>query len=220
MCPSNHTQDDMAEAREIVGRVPERKADGRDAPPSRYPKDPEAYADPENWKYPVHTPFHARAARRYFDRPENRKKYTLEERKYIDWRINEALKRYGVIEGREEEDRRVPFDKDVEEMDLHELLVYFVGKDRLKRAAEIPAREVTLERVPGSIAGTVKEYPVRIDLEDKRIIHNCGDWQRRSGVGLLCKHLGRVFQVLPEHEAIRILRRLVQEREKWIFQVG
>jgi hypothetical protein len=210
----------MAEGQEIVGRVPERKPDGREGPPRNYPKDPEAYADPRNWKYPVHTPFHARAARRYFDRPENRRKYTPEERKYIDWRIDEALKRFGVIEGREEEDRRVPFDKEVEEMDLHDLLLYMVGGDRLRRAAEIPAQEVTLERRPGSIAGTVKEYPVRIDLQDKRIIHNCGDWQRRSGVGLLCKHLARVFQVLPEQEAVRILRRLVRERERWIFQVG
>ncbi|HKW43241.1 MAG TPA: DUF6582 domain-containing protein, partial [Thermoplasmata archaeon] len=63
---------------------PSRKRDGRLGPPERYPKDPEKYGDPANWKYPVHTPFHARAARRYFNEPRNRAKYTPEEQAYID----------------------------------------------------------------------------------------------------------------------------------------
>ncbi len=210
----------MAQLQDIVGKVPEKKPDGRESPPKNYPKDPDAYADPKNWKYPVHTPFHARAARRYFDRPENRRKYTEAERRYIDSRINGALRRFGVIEGREEEDRPVPFDRPVEEMDLHDLLVFLVGEDRLERAGEIPKREVVVERQPGTLAAVVKEYPIRIDLRDKRIIHNCGDWQRRSGVGLFCKHLGKLFLTLPEHESVRLLRRIIKDREKWIFQVS
>lgn len=65
--------------RMTVGKIPERKDDGREGPPEGYPKDLKHYADPANWKYPVHTPFHARAARRYFDQPENRAKYDEEE---------------------------------------------------------------------------------------------------------------------------------------------
>src|SRR5437773_8189202 len=82
-------------ARTLYGRVggahwmpravkPSRKRDGRLGPPQGYPKDPDKYADPANWKYPVHTPFHARAARRYFNEPRNRVKYTPEEQAYID----------------------------------------------------------------------------------------------------------------------------------------
>src|SRR5207249_2716198 len=37
---------------------PGRKRDGRLGPPQGYPKDPDRYADPANWKYPVHTPSH------------------------------------------------------------------------------------------------------------------------------------------------------------------
>ena len=71
---------------------PGRKRDGRLGPPQGYPKDPDRYADPANWKYPVHTPFHARAARRYFNEPRNRAKYTPEEQAYIDAR---AIRRRG-----------------------------------------------------------------------------------------------------------------------------
>lgn len=201
-----------------VGKVPERKADGREGPPPGYPKDPKHYADPANWKYPVHTPFHARAARRYFDMPENRAKYSEEEQRYIDWRINQALLKFGVVEGRALEDRKVPFEKDLEEMGLENLLVFLLGKDRLQRAMKI--EEVRMTRSDGIIHGEVRGYRVRIDLVDKRIAHSCPDWERRSAGGLFCKHVGAAFLKLSEEEATEILRRLVKERDRWIFQTG
>ncbi|MFQ5838905.1 MAG: DUF6582 domain-containing protein [Thermoplasmata archaeon] len=201
-----------------VGKVPERKSDGRDEPPPRYPKDPKHYADPANWKYPLHTPFHARAARRYFDKPENRVRYTEEEQKYIDWRIDQALLKFGVIEGRAVDDRKVPFEKDLEEMGLEDLLVFFLGKDRLRRAMKI--EDVSLSRSGNIVEGEVKSYPIRLDLRDKRIVHSCPDWERRSAGGLFCKHVGAAFLKLREVEAVQLLRRLVLEREKWIFQTG
>jgi hypothetical protein len=78
----------------MVGKKPEKKPFGRDGPPRGYPKDQSQYAGPENWRYPLHTHWHARAARRYFDEWSNRGKYTEEERAYIDWRIDQALKKY------------------------------------------------------------------------------------------------------------------------------
>ncbi len=201
-----------------VGKVPERKPDGRDGPPQGYPKDPKHYADPENWKYPVHTPFHARAARRYFDDPANRAKYSGEEQEYIEWRISQALKRFGVVEGRSLGDRKVPFDKDLEEMGLEDLLIFFLGTDRLKRAMKIG--DVSMAHKGNLVEGTVKDYSVRVDIGDKRIIHECPDWQRRSAGGLFCKHVGAAFLKLPETEALDLLRRLAVERDRWIFQTG
>lgn len=201
-----------------AGKVPERKPDGRDGPPEGYPKDQKHYADPANWKYPVHTPFHARAARRYFDNPLNRVKYSEEEQAYVDWRIEEALRRFGVVEGRSIEDRVVPFDKELEQMGLEDLLVFFLGKDRLRRAMRI--EEVSLSVSDDIIEGQVKGYPLKLDLKDKRIIHTCPDWDRRSRGGLFCKHVGAAFLKLSEDKALSILRKLVPERERWIFQIG
>src|SRR3989475_2345879 len=119
---------------------PTRKRDGRLGPPQGYPKDPEKYADPANWKYPVHTPFHARAARRYFNEPRNRVKYTPEEQAYIDKKINEALERFGVAvkirDGKIEDEAGniqadVPFYKKIDKKTFVELLPVFLGKNRL-----------------------------------------------------------------------------------------
>src|SRR5437763_17075716 len=122
---------------------PTRKRDGRLGPQQGYAKDPEKYGDPANWKYPVHTPFHARAARRYFNEPRNRAKYTPEEQAYIDKKINEALERFGVavkIKGGAIEDEAgtiqadVPLNKDIDKITSEELLPDFLGKNRLASA--------------------------------------------------------------------------------------
>src|SRR5436309_2799661 len=74
------------------------KRDGRLGPPQGYPKDPEKYGDPANWKYPVHTPFHAPAARRYFNQPRNRAMHSPEEQAYIDKKINDARDRSADVQ--------------------------------------------------------------------------------------------------------------------------
>src|SRR3989441_13022262 len=132
---------------------PTRKGAGGLGPPQGYPKDPEKYGDPANWKYPVHTPFHARAARRYFNEPRNRAKYTPEEQAYIDKKINEALERFGVavkIKGGEIEDEAgtiqadVPMHKDIDKMSFDELPLGMLGRHRVASGKEIDTSAVFL----------------------------------------------------------------------------
>ena len=80
----------------MPGKAPERKPFGRCEPPPNYPADPEQYADPQNYMYPLDKPIRAKLARRYFDESRNRSKYTEEERLFIDSRIDGALKRFGA----------------------------------------------------------------------------------------------------------------------------
>lgn len=49
------------------------------------------YADPKNYKYPIDTPKHIRAAKSYFAMPRNRAKYTPEEQEHIQKRIDAAM---------------------------------------------------------------------------------------------------------------------------------
>ncbi len=152
----------------VRAKKPSRKRDGRPGPPDRYPKDPEKYADPANWKYPVHTAFHARAARRYFNDPRNRVKYDEAEQAYIDKKINAALAKFGVaakIAGGVEEreagiiEQDVPSATPIENMKLEELLQVFLGTDRLARAREIDPSVVRFtKRVNTMLAGEVKQY--------------------------------------------------------------
>jgi len=208
---------------------PERKRDGRPGPREGYPKHPERYADPANWKYPVHTPFHARAARRYFNDPRNRGKYSDAEQAYIDRKINEALTHFGVpvalgpsaVEpeaGTIQAD--IPLNKDIDAMTTDELLLAFLGQTRLASARGIPDDLVHVDKVSKTlISGSVKEYSVVIDLAQERVEHDCVDFRTNRARGkLLCKHLGAFLLRIDAKTASALLRRLLHERDRWTFE--
>ncbi len=208
---------------------PARKRDGRPGPLERYPKDPERYADPANWKYPVHTPFHARAARRYFNDPRNRAKYTEAEQAYIDKKINDALRRYGIPialgpSAKEPEaatiQADIPINKDIDTLTLEEFLLAFLGENRLASAREIPQDQIHVDKESKSlIAGTVKEYSVVIDIARERIEHDCVDFRTNRAKGkLLCKHLGAFLLRVDPKTVTSQLRRLLRERDRWTFE--
>ena len=208
---------------------PTKKRDGRAGPPEGYPKDPEKYADPANWKYPVHTPFHARAARRYFNKPGNRAKYAPEEQAFIDKRINEALERFGVAvktKGGEIEEEAgiiqadVPLNKDIDRMDLDELLLVLLGTNRLASAKAIDPGLVSVDKESATLlAGTVKAYSVRIDTQERRLEHDCVDFRsNRAKARLLCKHLGAFLMKVDRVHATKLLREILRERDHWTFE--
>ncbi len=208
---------------------PARKRDGRAGPPEGYPKDAEKYADPANWKYPVHTPFHARAARRYFNKEGNRAKYAPEEQAFIDKRINEALERFGVAVQRKggeitEEagtiQADVPLNKDIDRMSLDELLLVLLGTNRLASAKGIAASLVSVDKETETLfAGLVKQYSIRIDTQERRIEHDCVDFRtNRATARLFCKHLGAFLRRLEPAKAVRLLRELLRERDHWTFE--
>lgn len=211
------------------GSRPSKKPGGRTGPPPRYPKDQEKYADPENWKYPVHSPAHARAARRYFDRERNRAKYDEDERKFVDNRIDKALMKFGValkVKGgkadREEStlEPDIPSDTELESMNREELLHILLGDARMERAKGIQDSQLSFWDEGDSIVATVKRYHVRIDVDLWRIAHDCADWERRLSLGLFCKHLGKVFLSLPEERAAELLKGILKKRDSWEFTGG
>jgi hypothetical protein len=75
----------------MPGKMPHKKSFGRLVPPANYPTDPQLYADPENYMYPLDKPIRAKLARRYFDESRNRSKYTEDERLFIDSRNGERI---------------------------------------------------------------------------------------------------------------------------------
>ena len=207
----------------MVGRKPEKKPFGRDGPPRGYPKDPTIYADPENWRYPLHTSWHARAARRYFDDQSNRGKYSEEEQEYIDSRINQALQK---IEGKSQSSKpkkrpppTVPKSKPVDELSLDQLLRLFLGAPRLQRAREIDDSLVSISGIAeDELAGKVKEYTVHVDLKNRTITHDCQDWQKNTDSKTMCKHLGKFMLSLDEARATGIMRQVLRELDQWTFR--
>lgn len=207
----------------MVGRKPERRPFGRDGPPKGYPKDQSLYADPENWRYPLHTSWHARAARRYFDEPANRNKYSPDEQEYIDWRINEALKKSGSGRAQAKSKPRKPSPpvlstQEIDALSLEDLLRAFLGNARLKRAREMDDSLVSITRENSDvIEGRVKDYVFRIDIPNRTILHDCQDWRNNKDSKNMCKHLGKLFMMLDDGKSANILRQILREKDRWSF---
>jgi len=204
----------------MVGKKPDRKPFGRDGPPKGYPKDQAVYADPENWRYPLHTSWHAKAARRYFDESSNRNKYTPEEQAYIDGRINQALEKIGKA-GPSTKVRRPPPkvpSRRAEELTLEQMLRLFLGAARFQRAKEIDDSLVSVsESRADHIGGKVKDYVIEIDLQKRTILHNCEDWRKNLDSKNMCKHLGKFLLTLDEKAATDLLREVLANLNNWTF---
>lgn len=77
-------------------RMPGKKEGGHLSPPPGYPENPDHYADPKNFKYPLDTEGHARAAWSYIHQEDNRKVYSAPELTFMENRIKTACKRFGI----------------------------------------------------------------------------------------------------------------------------
>jgi len=212
----------------MPGTMPEKKTFGRREPPPNYPTDPDQYADPQNYMYPLDRPVRAKLARRYFDEPRNRDKYTEQERLFIDSRIDEALKRFALTT----DDARAPSPprtvrrkspsrpptNELEKLGLDDLLQRFLGRARFERAKSIPDNLVSLSGLGAEIiSGNVKQYRVQIDLKNRVITHDCDDWKKNMRSKLMCKHLGKAFMVIGQAKATAILRQMLSEKDDWTF---
>jgi hypothetical protein len=105
-------------------------------------------------------------------------------------------------------------------MTLEELLLAFLGENRLASTREIPANQVHVDKESKTlISGSVKDYSVVIDIAGHRVEHDCVDFRRNRARGkLLCKHLGAFFLRVDPKAATALLRRLLHERDRWAFE--
>ena len=79
-----------------LSKIPKEKETGHKSAPKGYPEKAKMYADPVNFKYPIDSEEHARAAWSYIHQARNRKSYSKEELKSMENRIRKALNKYGV----------------------------------------------------------------------------------------------------------------------------
>jgi len=205
----------------MAGKKPGRKPFGRDGPPKGYPKDQTVYGDPENWRYPLHTPWHAKAARRYFDDAPNRSKYTKEEQVYIDSRIDQALEKFGKTDRPSSKKRpavKAPSPAKAEELSLEQLLRLFLGAARFQRAQEMDDSLVVISAsTPEHFSGKVKNYVIDIDPTKRVILHDCQDWEKNLDSKTMCKHLGKFLLTINETTATSFLREVLANMNQWTF---
>jgi phage head maturation protease len=79
-----------------AGTRPAEKEGAPKSPPQGYPESRDDYADPENYRYPLDTETHVRAALSYWGKPANREGYSVSEQAFITARIHAAAKKLGI----------------------------------------------------------------------------------------------------------------------------
>ena len=109
--------------------------------------------------------------------------------------------------------------KAVEAKSLDELLLLFVNKSRLERGKAIPDSAVFFEIEDDRIIAKVKEYQIIIDLAKKAIWHDCADWAKRIEEKKMCKHLVKLFYLLPEEQSTFILKDISTNIDIWSFNL-
>lgn len=100
---------------------------------------------------------------------------------------------------------------ELNQKEISELLELLTDTKRLKKAETIKNSDIRLifqseEGYMYEIKGKKHNYFLRIDCKNKVLIHNCEDWLHRGMRDYqLCKHFVRIFQLLYEKEAKKIL---------------
>ena len=114
--------------------------DGHVTKPSEYASlDDEEFADPVNCAYPINEE-HIMAAVRYWGKPENEQKYSIEERAIIEKRIERALKKYG------KKTDKMNMKEGVIDVDFTELTIETLTKERPDLVESIVTGTITEQK--------------------------------------------------------------------------
>jgi uncharacterized protein YecE (DUF72 family) len=98
------------------------------------------------------------------------------------------------------------------------LMTYFTASERLKRAEQIQDSELTiLKQTRDQVSATIRDYHIEVDVEGKRLLHDCADWERVSLTKKFCKHVAKLFLSIERRRAAVILKDIYGNEEAWQF---
>jgi len=104
------------------------------------------------------------------------------------------------------------------EGEVGEALKVLAGEKRFQRALEISDAEVSYQVSERGVSARVKAYKVEIDRAERRVFHDCEDWKKLAESKRFCKHLVKLFLLLPRETAVSILSDIVSNLEEWSFE--
>ncbi len=100
--------------------------------------------------------------------------------------------------------------------DTQSLLLQLSDQGRVTRGFKLPEPKLTW-KTNTRISGTLRNYLFDIDVEQKTIRHDCGDWRKGVQHKRLCKHVIKLFSSLPPTQATTILLDIIQNKSQWQF---
>jgi hypothetical protein len=108
------------------------------------------------------------------------------------------------------------FSKDV---DVEKLLLRFTDEARLNRGERIKNVTISIRKLTDEhVQAHVGKYRVEIDLNKRTILHDCDDWRKGIGIKRMCKHVVKLFLMLPIEKTRDILSSISKDKRDWSFR--
>ncbi|MCX8179970.1 MAG: DUF72 domain-containing protein [Thermofilaceae archaeon] len=107
--------------------------------------------------------------------------------------------------------------RDLEAGEIERALRILAGERRFHRGLEISDGEVSYNFSERKVFARVKSYVVEVDLAEKRLYHDCEDWRKSVESKRFCKHLVKLFTMLPVETSKEVLSNIVTNLEDWEF---
>ncbi|MFH2112553.1 MAG: DUF72 domain-containing protein [Candidatus Bathyarchaeota archaeon] len=106
-----------------------------------------------------------------------------------------------------------------EDLSVADHLSRFMDPGRLSRAEKIKDSELRVTYSgDDAIRARLRDYCIEVDLEHQVVKHDCDDWRKGAGSKRMCKHLGKLFLSLPPGQAKRVLARIWDDVDGWVFE--
>lgn len=109
------------------------------------------------------------------------------------------------------------FQNDDEDLSIADRLIRFTDLGRLSRAEKLTDEIIIYESTNKMVRAKIKNYYIDIDLVKKTIKHNCDDWRKGLNQKRMCKHLDFLFLKLQPIMSKRILDKIWEEKDEWVF---
>ena len=107
----------------------------------------------------------------------------------------------------------------IDKMDLRSILEILTDKRRLDRGLKISDKELEIKELSKTHAIVkIRDYDVIMDIQNRKIMHNCADWQRLHIEKRLCKHLIKILTVIPRDIGLEIARDMAKNIDLWSFE--
>ncbi len=106
-----------------------------------------------------------------------------------------------------------------EDLSVADHLLHFTDSRRIGRGEKIPNSDLEITRSSNDkISARLRDYHIDIDLDRKVLKHDCDDWMKGKTTKRMCKHLVKLFMTLPPGQSKRVLSRIWDDVDGWIFE--
>ena len=134
--------------------------------------------------------------------------------------VKERIIRHNMQKRPERYEKRLDdFSVKTPELSIEDLLLHMSDKRRLERGRTITDAELVVEESSeGMIRAKIRRYTIEVNRTTKVLKHDCDDWRKGLGMKRLCKHVIKLFLILPSEDSRQILTDLIENADTWRLQ--